>query len=105
MTGISKITNLVTPLDLLQEYPISDTIKATKYKMYFVTEHGEVISNEIIHNADSCSDDPRDRMFKVRFDIKKQNYSSDEKYYFKIVNAKTGDELLSKQVLMDLTGI
>lgn len=105
VTGISKITNLVTPLDLLQEYPVSDTIKATKYKMHFVTEHEEVISNEIIHNADSSSDDPRDRMIKVRFDIKKQNYSSDEKYYFKIVNAKTGEELLSKQVLMDLTGI
>ena len=72
---------------------------------YFASETGEFISNEVIHTADNQSEDPRERMFRIGFDIKKQDYSSDLKYYFKIENAKTGKEILSKQVLMDLAGI
>lgn len=102
VTGLNKVTNLITSLDFLQEYPVSDMVKAVKYKIFFATESGEVISNEVIHSADNTSEDPRERMFRIRFDIKRQAYSNDKNYYLKIVNDKTGKEILSKQVIMDL---
>lgn len=102
VTGLNKVTNLITSLDFLQEYPVSDTVKAVKYKIFFATESGQVISNEVIHSADNTSEDPRERMIRIRFDIKRQAYSNDKNYYLKIVNDKTGKEILSKQVIMDL---
>lgn len=102
VTGLTKVTNLIMPLEFLQEYPVSDTVKAAKYKIYFTSDDGEVISNEVIYSADSTSEDPVERMSRQRFDIKRQTYSSDKNYFLKIVNEKTGKEILSKQVIMDL---
>ena len=48
-----KITNLIVNLDFIQEYPISDTIRAEKYRIYFMSESNERISNEVVHIADS----------------------------------------------------
>ena len=102
VTNLNKVTNLLMPLDFMQEYPVSDTVKKASYKISFVSSDGELISNEIPYEADSTSDDPRDRMFRLKFEIKKKSYDMDKQYYLKIVNAKTGKEILSKQVIIDL---
>ena len=102
VTGLNKVTNLRVPLDFLQEVPVSDTVKAATYRIFFASEDDELISNEIQYTADSKSDDPRDRMFRLVFDIKRKSYDYSKKYYLKIVNAKTGVEIISKQVGIDL---
>lgn len=43
---VQKITNLITTMDFIQSEPVSDTIKQTTYKMVFVDEDDERISNE-----------------------------------------------------------
>lgn len=102
ISNLTKVTNLIMPLDFLQEFPVSDTIKAAKYKIFFAADDGEKISNEVIYMADNKSEDPKDRMFRLRFDIKRKTYSNDRKYYLKIINDKTGKPILEKQVIMDL---
>ena len=102
VTNLSKVTNLLMPLDFMQEYPVGDTVKKASYKISFVSSDGELISNEIPYEADNTSEDPRDRMFRLKFEIKKKSYDMDKQYYLKIVNAKTGKEILSKQVIIDL---
>ena len=102
ISNLTKVTNLIMPLDFLQEFPVSDTIKAAKYKIFFAADDGEKISNEVIYTADNKSEDPKDRMFRLRFDIKRKTYSNDRKYYLKIINDKTGKPILEKQVIMDL---
>lgn len=102
VTGINKVTNLRVPLDFLQEVPVSDTVKAANYRIFFAAEDDELISNEIQYAADKKSEDPRDRMFRLVFDIKRKSYDYSKKYYLKIVNIKTGQEILSKQVGIDL---
>ena len=102
VTGINKVTNLRVPLDFLQEVPVSDTVKAANYRIFFAAEDDELISNEIQYAADKKSEDPRDRMFRLVFDIKRKSYDYSKKYYLKIVNAKTGQEILSRQVGIDL---
>lgn len=41
---VQKITNLITTLDFIQTDAVSDTIKKTTYKMYFISEDNEKIS-------------------------------------------------------------
>jgi len=102
ISSLNKVTNLIMSLDFLQEFPVSDTIKAAKYKIFFAADDGEKISNEIVYLADNKSDDPKDRMFRLRFDIKRKAYSGDRKYFLRIVNEKTDKPILERQVIMDL---
>lgn len=81
VTNLSKITNLLTTVDFLQEEPVSDVIKETDYRIRFQTEDGEVISNEILYTADSRSEDPRERMFRLKFDIKRKSYEDNKKVF------------------------
>lgn len=48
----SKITNLITTLDFVQTEPVSDVVKETSYRVYFISENNEKISNENIVIAD-----------------------------------------------------
>ena len=43
---LNKITNLITTLDFIQTEPISDVVKETVYRIYFVSDEGIRISNE-----------------------------------------------------------
>ena len=43
---VQKITNLITTLDFIQTDAVSDTIKKTTNKMYFISEDIEKIFNE-----------------------------------------------------------
>ena len=105
VSNISKITNLMVNLDFLQEIPVGDLVKAAKYKIRFEAEDGELISNEVIYTADSKAEDPRERMFTLRFDIKRQSYDQDKKYYLRVIkmSKKKNEELaMERQVIMDL---
>ncbi len=35
---VQKITNLITTLDFIQSEPVSDVVKGTKYKLFFLSE-------------------------------------------------------------------
>ena len=77
---VQKITNKVTMLDFLQSEPVSDTIKATKYKIFFISEDNEKISNEISFFADSRETDTQKRIFRMKFQFKDKRYDKDKKY-------------------------
>ena len=97
-----NITNLMVNLDFLQEEPVSDTVKPLNARIRFEAEDGEVISNEVLYKADSKADDPRDRMFKLRFDIKRKTYSQDKKYFLKVIDDKKKSVVMERQVIIDL---
>ena len=42
----TKITNLITSLDFVQTEAISDVVKETTFRVFFVDQNGEKISNE-----------------------------------------------------------
>jgi len=54
-----KITNLISSLDFIQSEPISDVVKETSYKVFFISESNEKISNECIYIADKKDIDPQ----------------------------------------------
>ena len=102
ISDIRKITNLKVKLDFYQEKPVSDTVKAVTYRIRFESDEGEIISNEILFEADSRDEKPGNRIFTLSFDIKRKAYSNEHKYFLKVINEKTGAETMSRQVIMDL---
>lgn len=102
VSKVTRITNLLVKLDFIQEEPVSDLVKPVEYRICFESDDGEVISNEIRYTAESADDDPRGRMFSLRFDIKKKTYDRNRKYFLKIVNDRTGTVAMEQQVIMDL---
>jgi len=99
---VHKITNKVTMLDFIQSEPISDTIKAAKYKICFISEDNEKISNEVSFLADSREVDAQKRIFRMKFQFKDKRYDKSKKYYLVVVDESTGEEIFRHMVIMDL---
>lgn len=102
VSSINKITNLMVNLDFLQEEAVSDTVKPLKARIRFEADDGEIISNEVLHVADSTDGNPRERMFRLRFDIKRKSYSQDKKYYLRVLDDKRNAVVMERQVIIDL---
>ena len=99
---IRKITNLIAQLEFIQKEPVSDVITATSYKLYFISEDNEKISNEQLYQADKKDSDPNKRMFRLKFSFKNKKYDSAKQYWLVCVNAESGVELFRRQVIMDI---
>ena len=50
---LHKITNLITSMDFVQSEAVSDTVKPAKYRVFFISEDNEKISNENTYVADN----------------------------------------------------
>ena len=67
---VQKITNLITSLDFIQSDPVSDVVKSTTYKLYFISDNNEKISNENIYIADKRDADVQKRLCALLSRIK-----------------------------------
>lgn len=99
---IQKITNLIASLDFIQSEPVSDIVKSTNYKLFFISESGERISNECIYVADKKDSDPQKRIFRLRFNLKDKKYDASKKYYLVGYEEKRGLEILRHSVFIDI---
>jgi uncharacterized protein (TIGR02687 family) len=99
---VQKITNLITTMDFIQSDAVSDTVKKTTYKMYFISEDNEKISNENTYIADSRESDPQKRIFRMRFTFKNKKYDKNKQYYLVVYDDATGIEAFRHPVIMDL---
>lgn len=98
----SKITNLITTLDFVQTEPVSDVVKETTYRIYFVSDNNERISNENICIADKKDKDTMKRMFRFRFSFKNKQYNKSQKYYLVAFDDKNDIEVLRHEIIMDI---
>jgi uncharacterized protein (TIGR02687 family) len=99
---VQKITNLITTLEFIQSDAVSDTVKATNYKIFFMSEDNEKISNENIYVADKREEDPQKRIFRMRFTFKNKKYDKSKQYYLVAFDEATGLECWRHSVIMDL---
>ncbi len=99
---VSKITNLITSLDFVQTDAVSSVIKETTYRIYFVDDNGEKISNEHLYVADKKDEDTVKRVFRLRFSFKNKKYSKDQKYYLVAYDDNNSLEVLRHEVIMDI---
>ena len=99
---LPRITGLLINLDFIQQEPISDIVNPTAYKISFVDESGETISNEEIYLADSREKESAKRIFRIGFNLKNQKYRRDKKYYLVAVATETGMEAFRHEVIIDI---
>ena len=98
----NKITNLITTLDFVQKEPISDLVKEAKYRVYFISDDNEQISNENIIIADKKDKDTAKRMFRLRFSFNNKQYNKSKKYYLVAYDDKNNFEVLRHEIIMDI---
>lgn len=99
---LPKITSLSVNLDFIQQEAISDVIKPTNYRIFFIDDKEEIISNEEIHLANSKEIESAKRIFKLRFNLKDQKYDRYKKNYLVAKDAETGIEIFRHEVTMDI---
>ena len=97
-----KITNLITSMDFIQSEAVSDVVKAAKYRIYFISEDNEKISNENTYVADSREESAQKRIFRLRFTFKNKKYDKDKQYYLVVYEEDTGLEQWRHPVIMDI---
>lgn len=98
----SKITNLITSLDFVQTDAVSDIVKETIYRIYFVDSSGEKISNEHLYVADKKDKETVKRVFRLRFSFKNKKYDKSQKYYLVAFDDNNALEVLRHEVVMDI---
>ena len=82
--------------------PVSDVIKETSYKVFFISEDNEKISNECIYIADKKDNDPSKRIFRLKFNFKNKQYDKSKHYYLVAYDEKNDIEVLRHGVVMDI---
>lgn len=101
VSTVRKITNLICPLEFIQTDAVSDTVVPARYRILFIDDAGNPISNEQFYDADSREEDSSKRIFRKQFQFKNQKYSRDKKYYLVIID-ETGIETARHEVIMDI---
>lgn len=79
-----KISNMIFSLNFYQKEAAADNREAAIYMLYFVDSSGKQISDTQKIIADKTSNDAQDRAFRVKFNLKSQNYNNTEVYYLMI---------------------
>src|SRR5699024_4355284 len=102
ISRIRTITALNINLDFFQQDAISESINPVSYRIAFVDEDNQVISNEEIHYADSKEEESANRIFKLNFNLRDQTYDRNKKYYIVAKNDDTGIEAFREEVQMDI---
>jgi uncharacterized protein (TIGR02687 family) len=99
---VQKITNPITSLDFIQSEPVSDVVRTTRYKLFFITVDNEKISNECIYTADKKDIEPQKRIFRLKFNFKNKQYDKTKKFYIVAFDEKSDLEILRHAVIMDI---
>ena len=99
---VHKITNLITSMDFIQSDAVSDTVKEAKYRIFFLSEDNEKISNENGYVADSRENNAQKRIFRMRFTFKNKKYDKDKQYYLVVYDKESGLEQWRQPVIMDI---
>ena len=102
ISRIRTITALNINLDFFQQDAISESINPVSYRIAFVDESNQVISNEEIHYADSKEEESANRIFKLNFNLRDQTYDRNKKYYIVAKNDDSGIEAFREEVQMDI---
>lgn len=72
------------------------------YRVYFISENNEKISNENIVIADKKDKDTAKRMFRLRFSFKNKKYNKAQRYYLVAYDDKNDIEVLRHEIIMDI---
>ena len=82
LTSINrKITNIITFLEFFQDEKLQDKVIGKKIRAYFEDEEGTKISNIKTIIADSRSENPTDRTYRIEFVLESRKYDKTKQYF------------------------
>ena len=93
---------MITSMDFVQSEAVSDTVKPAKYRVFFISEDNEKISNENTYVADNRELSAQKRIFRLRFTFKNKKYDKDKQYYLVVCDEDTGLEQWRHPVMIDV---
>ena len=102
ISSLKKLTNLIISLDFVQTEPVGDTVKEAAYKLYFISEDGESISNEVIYVADHREKETAKRVLKAKFRLKNRKYDNSRKYFLVAEDRDSNMEIWRHEVMIDI---
>ncbi|MDU5105779.1 BREX-1 system phosphatase PglZ type A [Clostridium sp.] len=82
LTSINrKLTNLITFLEFFQDEKLQDKVIGKKIRAYFEDEDRNKISNIKTIIADSRSENPTDRTYRIEFVLESRKYDRTKQYF------------------------
>lgn len=99
---VQKVSNLIINLDFIQQEPVSDVIKPTTYKLYFMSQENERISNECLYIADNTAENSQSRIFRLRFNLKNKKYDKTMQYSLIAYDAGNNIQQWRHDVIIDI---
>lgn len=102
VSSVQKITNLTANLDFIQTEAVTDVNKETTYKVFFISDDNEKISNDNLYVADKKDKDASKRIFRLKFTFKNKKYDKNRKYYLVAYDEVNALEVIRHEVQMDL---
>ncbi|MFB9859614.1 BREX-1 system phosphatase PglZ type A [Salinicoccus siamensis] len=85
-----KLTNSIFQLNFFQTEKVEGKMTPRTANIFMVDEQEQKISNEEVVIADKMTDKPEERMFKLRFVLKTQDYDKNKTYYLIVKDMNTG---------------
>lgn len=100
-----KITNRSFTLEFEQYEKVEDKRIPITCETFFEDEFGTAVSNPQKFTAASKSDDPAERVTKVRFALLNMEFDRSKRYYLILRNVEKPDEYIAKeQFVIDILG-
>ncbi|WP_286907021.1 BREX-1 system phosphatase PglZ type A [Clostridium sp. UBA1652] len=82
LTSINrKVTNPITYLEFFQDKKLEDKVIGKKIRTYFEDEQGNKVSNIKTIIADSKSENPIDRTYRIEFVLEGREYDKTKQYF------------------------
>jgi hypothetical protein len=97
-----KINNLITTLEFLQTEPISADVKSATYEVFIANDNNQIISDMQTIQANMTGTESSDRLFKLTFNLKNQEYSRNRIYSLIVRNKDTTIENYRTEVIIDI---
>lgn len=88
-----KISNNIFSLDFYQRKAVGGKTVPATYELYICDSMGKVLSDVQTIIADKTNEEPQDRVTRVRFTMKGQEYPREEQYFLNIVEKGTTNVL------------
>ena len=97
-----RINNLITTLEFLQVEAVSSEVKPETYEICIVNDKSQILSDIQTFTANMTSAESSDRLFKLTFNLKNQEYSKGKTYYLIIRRKEITMELSRTEVIIDI---
>ena len=97
-----KINNLITTLEFLQTEAVSSEVKPETYEIFIADDNSHILSEIQTVTANMTGTESSERLFKLTFNLKNQEYSQARIFYLIIRHKDTSTELSRTEVIVDI---